>query len=171
MINSQEYLFSVDENNTPIKPQLRSVSHAQGIWHRTSHIWIFNNKGEVLCQQRSLLKDSNPGKWEPFFGGHLSPEQTYLGCALEELNEELGLTAKPEDLQEALLFRYVKGTEFQQVYRLVRDIDITTLTLEPDEVEQVAWRSIADVHQQVVVQQSSDWTVLGYEKDLLSATP
>lgn len=52
-----EALFDiVDENNHPTgvaKP--RSVVHAEETdWHRTTHIWILNNRGEGLCQQRSL---------------------------------------------------------------------------------------------------------------------
>lgn len=169
MVNPDELLFSVDENNNPITPQPRALSHQTGIWHRTSHIWIVNKAGQILCQQRSLLKDSNPGRWEPFFGGHLSPGQDYLEGALLELREELGIQATPEQLQLWKLHKFVPGTEFQGVFVLHWDGDISTLQLEEDEVEAVEWRIPADIMRLVVQEQSEQWSAhLGYEEELLN---
>ena len=66
MIDIQELLFVVDENNQPLKPQLRSSAHKNGLWHRTTGIWVINKSKKVLCQKRSLKKDLNPGIWEAF---------------------------------------------------------------------------------------------------------
>ncbi|HXS15141.1 MAG TPA: NUDIX domain-containing protein, partial [Candidatus Saccharimonadales bacterium] len=85
MIKKDELLFTVDENNLLQEPKPRNEVHANGYWHRTAHIWIFNDKKEILCQKRSLLKDMNPGKWEPFFGGHMAPQEEYIDNALLEL--------------------------------------------------------------------------------------
>ena len=66
MINKDELLFAVDENNKPIEPMPRAKAHTEGVWHRNAHIWIVNPNREVLVHKRSMLKDSNPGKWEAF---------------------------------------------------------------------------------------------------------
>jgi len=166
MINADELLFSVDENNNPIDPQPRGLSHQTGIWHRTSHIWVFNSKRQILCQQRSLLKDSNPGKWEPFFGGHLSPGQEYLAGALSELEEELGIQAGLDQLHLWKVYKFVRGTEFQGVFALRWDGDPTTLHMEKDEVESIEWRSIHEVRQ-AVTKPHPQWTHIGYEQELL----
>src|SRR5690606_7116726 len=91
MLNAKELLFTVDSQNNTIDSQPRDLVHAEGIWHRTAHVWIVNKNYEILCQQRSLLKDSNPGLWEPFFGGHLPPDTSYEKGAMDELREELGI--------------------------------------------------------------------------------
>lgn len=98
MIKKDELLFTVDEFNNPVEPMPRNEVHSKGIWHRTTQIWIINDRKQILCQRRSLLKDSNPGKWEAFWGGHLAPNQEYVDCALQELREELGISVSKSDL-------------------------------------------------------------------------
>ena len=52
----------IDENGNPTgKIVERSIAHAEGIPHRTAHIWIIrrrNEKTEILLQKRSRNKDS-----------------------------------------------------------------------------------------------------------------
>jgi isopentenyldiphosphate isomerase len=167
MINPDELLYSVDEHNNPIKPQPRRLSHKIGIWHRSCHIWIVNSQKEILCQQRSLLKDSNPGLWEPFFGGHLAPKQEYTDAAVCEVREELGLDITANDLQFFKEYRYTPGTEFQGIFILHWDGNVTSLHLEPDEVEQAAWKSIEEIESQVVRDKNKRWTIMGYDEELL----
>lgn len=118
MINNEELLFCVDENNNPIDPKPRNLVHATGIWHRTSHIWIVNDKKEILCQRRSLLKDKAPGLWEGFFGGHIPPQVSYLDHALTELEEEVGLKVSKQDLKEVFVYKLDRGCEFVGVFVL-----------------------------------------------------
>jgi len=63
---SKEELFDiVDENDNPLGfTKTRKEAHREPLqdWHRTTHVWINNAQKEMLCQQRSLTKDSNPEK-------------------------------------------------------------------------------------------------------------
>lgn len=100
-----EYLDIVDENGEPtgvIKE--RSKVHAEGDLHRTSHVWIVrdNDKGgwDVLLQKRSQNKDSFPGCYDISSAGHIPAGDDYIESALRELKEELGIDAKPEELEE-----------------------------------------------------------------------
>lgn len=43
-----ELIDQVDENNKLIGPILRSEVHTKGLWHRSVHIWVYSNKGNVL---------------------------------------------------------------------------------------------------------------------------
>lgn len=56
-----EYLDVLDEqgNLTGIKKPRKQV-HMDGDWHRTIHVWIVNEKGEILLQRRCATKDSFP---------------------------------------------------------------------------------------------------------------
>ena len=130
MINKDELLFCVDENNNLIEPKPRQLVHSTGIWHRTSHVWIVNNKKEILCQRRSLLKDKAPGLWEGFFGGHIPPQVSYLDHAITELEEELGLEVSKGELKEAFVYKLTSGKEFVGVFVLNWGGDITKLKLE-----------------------------------------
>lgn len=165
MINNQELLFCVDENNNPIDPKPRNLVHATGIWHRTSHIWIVNDKNEILCQRRSLLKDKAPGLWEGFFGGHIPPQFSYLDHALKELEEEVGLKVSKQDLEEAFVYKLDRGCEFVGVFILNWSGDETKLKLEPDEVDQVKWILKEDLKNDLDKNEGK-WSIMGYEDKL-----
>ena len=50
----------LDENgNKTGKTKLRTEVHRNGDWHKAVHIWIINNKGDVLLQRRCATKDSD----------------------------------------------------------------------------------------------------------------
>lgn len=164
MINKNELLFCVDEKNNPINPQPRYVVHQTGIWHRTSHVWIVNDKDEILCQRRSLLKDTAPGLWEGFFGGHIPPKVSYLDHAVIELEEEVGLKALKENLKEVFIYKLIRGKEFVGVFVLNWNGDQTKLKLEPDEVDQVRWFTKLELRQKL--DNKVGWSIMGYEDKL-----
>ena len=167
MLNDQELLFTVNEDNKPIEPQPRYLVHRDGVLHRTAHIWLYNHKGQVLCQQRSLLKDNSPGLWEPFFGGHLAPGQGYLDGALLELGEELGIKPTASELQEFTIYKHLIGNEFQGVFLYKWDGDAAGLVLEPDEVEQVKFMPVDEVLD-VMKRLDPQWSIAGYSVDILT---
>ena len=52
----------------------REKAHAEGIPHRTAHIWIIRKKEgrvQILLQKRSQNKDSFPGKFDTSSAGHI----------------------------------------------------------------------------------------------------
>ena len=73
----------------------REKAHAEGIPHRTAHIWIIRKKEgkvQILLQKRSQNKDSFPGKFDTSSAGHIQAGDEPLESALRELKEELGIT-------------------------------------------------------------------------------
>lgn len=167
MIKKDELLFIVDELNNPIEPKPRNDVHSKGIWHRTTQIWIINDKKQILCQRRSLLKDTNPGKWEAFFGGHLAPKQEYLDCASQELAEELGITVPKNELHFFQVHKFPPDKEFQGVFYTRWNGDASSLQLEEEEVDQVKWVDLLKIRELIVEKKDDNWTKWGYERELL----
>jgi 8-oxo-dGTP diphosphatase len=167
MIDNHELLFVVDDENNPLTPLPRNIVHTEGHWHRTSHIWIINDKKEILCQKRSLLKDSNPGFWEPFFGGHMGPKSDYASNALAELDEELGIKVDKNNLQSFTVYKSYKGKEFQGVFYILWNGSIQELRLEIEEIDEVAWRSLSEL-EQIVDAKTKGWSIMGYTQLLLN---
>ena len=66
-----EILDIVDEQGRPTGQTVpRAVAHAEGIRHRTSHVWILRRHAgrvEVLLQMRCQAKDSFPGCYDISF--------------------------------------------------------------------------------------------------------
>ncbi len=88
----EDELFDVvDEENQVTGQATRGEVHAQGLRHRAVHVFVVNGKSEILLQQRSHLKDVQPGKWGSSAAGHLDTGEDYEEAARRELGEELGI--------------------------------------------------------------------------------
>lgn len=135
-----------EQGNQTGQTMLKSEAHAKSLWHGAAHIWIYNSKGEVLLQQRSLKKVIDPGIWDVSAAGHMQAGKTPKEAAMEEAKEELGLTVNPDELE------FIGNTKvdideggwqhraFIWVYALKQDVlDLDSLELEEDEITAVKW--------------------------------
>ena len=98
----KEFLDIVDEKGQPTGEVVdRETAHAEGILHRTSHLWLARRKGgkvQILLQKRAKHKSSFPGCYDISSAGHIPAGDGYLKSAIRELEEELGVTAEEKDL-------------------------------------------------------------------------
>lgn len=160
-----EWLDVVDDKGNPTGEIIdRRTAHAQGIRHRTAHVWIFRNnaqteKTEILLQLRSKTKDSFPGCYDISSAGHIPAGVDYIPSALRELREELGVDAKPEELHYCgqRIIHYAEnfyGEPFvdhqvSNVYILWLDREAADFTLQAEEVEAVRWMDLEECCQAV----------------------
>ena len=132
------------DKNEPLNiRKMRSEAHRTGLWHRSSHIWIFNIKSEILLQLRSKDKSIFPNRWDASSAGHIGVEEEPIESAIRELEEEIGLTAVCEDLEfykivkQSSQYHDLIDNEFHYVYFLKFNDDINNLTLQKEEVEEI----------------------------------
>lgn len=104
-------------------------------------VMIQNSKGEFLIQKRSKQKD---GKYAAT-GGHVKTGQTSIEGMIEEIQEELGLTVKPEELELLYSAREDEHDVFFDLYYMKKDIDLSELVLQDEEVELVQWNTIEEI--------------------------
>ena len=142
-----------DEKGLPTGDMVsREEAHARGIRHRTSHVWIVREvqgRYQVLLQRRSMNKDSFPGQLDTSSAGHIPAGQEPAASAAREMKEELGLTVLPEELIYAGCFdiRYemefhgklFRDNEFANVYVYMRDVPLSDITVQEEELESVGW--------------------------------
>jgi isopentenyldiphosphate isomerase len=109
------------------------------------HVLVFNARGEVFLQKRSMKKDIAAGKWDSSASGHLDSGEDYDACAVREVREELGLDLKsgtrgtrPSELEKLFKIdaRKETGWEFCWIYRCESE---GPFVLHPDEIETGAW--------------------------------
>src|SRR5436190_19918480 len=98
---SEEIFDVVDQGDRVIGREARAEVHRRGLLHRAVHVLVFNSRGEVFLQKRSMSKDTFPGAWDSFSSGHVSCGEDYGSCAVRELQEEVGLA--PERPPERLI--------------------------------------------------------------------
>lgn len=170
MIDKQELLYIVDEDNNPLEPQLRSNAHKNGLWHRTTGIWVINSKKQILCQQRSMKKDVKPGFWEAFFGGHLAPGEDYMENAVLESNEELGVKVNKDDLIPYKIFKSDKPThkEFQHVFALLLDKEISEIHFEKEEIDKLRWIDVEEVRKILADPTIENWVKKPWDEEVLN---
>jgi len=127
----------VNERDEVIDRRPRAEVHARGLWHRAVHVLVFNARGEVFLQKRSMNKDTAKGKWDSSASGHLNSGEDYDACAVRELHEEIGLTvAEPLRRLFKVDARRETGWEFCWVYRCDNE---GPFQLHPDEIETGGW--------------------------------
>lgn len=140
----EEIIDVLDENGIKTGEVLtRKEVHKQGIWHRCIVVAIIDKDNQILMQQRSYDKDTNPGKWDISVAGHVSAGQTSLGAAIREVEEEVGIHLNNEDLQyifttkkESRPKEDIIEKHFYDFYiAKISKIDIDHITLQESEVE------------------------------------
>lgn len=88
----EEILEIVDRDGKTIGTAPRSQIHGNpSLLHKVVHVLVFNDKGELLLQKRSLTKDVAPGKWDTSVGGHVPNGEDLITAAKREMEEELGI--------------------------------------------------------------------------------
>ncbi len=86
-----ELLPVVNRQDKELGLEHRRRIHQLGLMHRTTHVLVFNRKGQVYLQRRSPEKDTYPGRWTSSASGHVEAGESYLVAAYRELREELNL--------------------------------------------------------------------------------
>ena len=134
---ADEIFDVVNERDEVIGQAPRQEVHARGLWHRAVHVLVFNQRGEVFLQKRSMLKDTAKGKWDSSSSGHVDSGEDYDTCAVRELREEIGLTvAQPPRRLFKVDACAETGWEFCWVYRGESE---GPFALHPEEIETGDW--------------------------------
>lgn len=121
------------------KTLLRGQPLTADEYHQVIHICIFAPDGKMLIQQRQPFKDGWPNLWDITVGGSSVAGETSRETAQRELFEEIGL--KHDFGNETPLFSINALHCFDDYYLLEREVDISALKLQPEEVQRVRWAS------------------------------
>ena len=168
MVNSDELLYVVDEFNEKLTPQPRHKVFKKGLWRRTTHVWIFDQKGRVLCQRRSLKKTVGAGLWETSVAGHIGPDDNYFTGAVREVKEETGIEIDPKDLKLHKIYKDDSRKEFIGVFYHQVDIKEHDIKMEEDEVDQVKLMNAKTLKNNILYKKSDYWITYGYEKEIFA---
>lgn len=141
----EEYVDVLNEENGNVTGDVitKKEAHKLGVWHRAIHIWIISkDKKKILLQKRCEDKDLFPNMWDISVGGHVSKGEDTLVAATRELKEELGLEGNLEYvdiIKEKFEYKDILSNEFVTIYKIIDDIDLSSITLQKEEVSKVDW--------------------------------
>ncbi len=93
-----EYLILVDEEDREIGIEEKMEAHRKGVLHRAFSVFVFNEKKELMIQQRALNKYHCPGLWSNTCCSHPRQGETILSASHRRLQEEMGFNCKLEEV-------------------------------------------------------------------------
>ncbi len=141
-----EEVILVDEFDNEQGKMEKMQVHREGRLHRAFSIFIFNNKGEMLLQQRALNKYHSAGLWTNACCSHPKPNEATEIAAIRRLKEELGFATQLEKIFD---FTYTTSfdnglteNEFDHVFSGIYDGEIN---INKAEVQDICYRAIDEI--------------------------
>ncbi|MFF3503900.1 isopentenyl-diphosphate Delta-isomerase [Streptomyces sp. NPDC003247] len=151
----------VDENGVTIGTAEKLAAHrAPGQLHRAFSVFLFDEHGRLLLQQRALGKYHSPGVWSNTCCGHPYPGEAPFAAAARRTFEELGVS--PSLLAEAGTVRYnhpdpASGLVEQEYNHLFVGMVQSPLRPDPEEVGGTAFVTPAELAERHARDTFSSW--------------
>ena len=142
-----EYLDIFSKYGEPTGKSIdRNIAHEKGMFHKAIHVWIVNNKGELLIQRRNANKKTYPNMLDTSFAGHVSSGESLTEAILREGKEELGLEIDLNCLNYLFSIKSEKQVrenyyenEINDVYLYEKDVKIEECKFTDDEVSEIKY--------------------------------
>lgn len=136
----EEHVILVNESDEPIGTMPKMEAHEKAVLHRAFSVFIMNEKGETMLQQRAAHKYHSPLLWTNTCCSHQRTGETNVEAGKRRLQEEMGFTA---ELKELFSFIYKAPfdnglTEHELDHVMMGNYDGDPM-LNPDEVSDWKW--------------------------------
>ncbi len=133
-----------DENRIPLgRTAERQAPRAPGEYRMVVHVCVFDTRGRLLIQQRTPEKITWPNHWDVSIGGGVDAGETSRQAAEREFQEELGYPLDLTGLRASVSVNFDGG--FDDFYILTKDLNLSALTLQKEEVQAVRWASLEEI--------------------------
>ena len=100
----EEFVVLVDAADNDLGEMEKMEAHRKGVLHRAFSVFVFNDAGELLLQQRAFEKYHSGGLWTNTCCSHPRKGETPLDAGKRRLQEEMGFTL--DDLEPQFTFIY-----------------------------------------------------------------
>ena len=122
-----------------------------GKYRLSVHIWIVNDKNEILIQQRSANRKKFPNMWTNT-GGACVAGETSIETVFRELKEELDITLNIDNLE--LIASYKREKDYVDVQVLKQNIHIIDLKFNDNEVQDAKWVTVEEWKKLLIEEQA-----------------
>ena len=142
----EEQVILVNENDEQIGLMPKMEAHEKALLHRAFSVFVFNDKNELMIQQRALGKYHSPGLWTNTCCSHQREGETNIQAGKRRLQEEMGFST---ELKDTVSFIYKAPfdnglTEHEFDHILVGHYSGEP-NLNPEEAHAYKWVSLEDL--------------------------
>ncbi|GAA4292173.1 isopentenyl-diphosphate Delta-isomerase [Aestuariibaculum suncheonense] len=163
----EEQVILVNEKDEPIGLMPKMEAHEKALLHRAFSVFIFNDKNELMLQQRAAHKYHSPLLWTNTCCSHQRDGESNLDAGKRRLQEEMGFVA---ELKETTSFIYKAPfdnglTEHEYDHVMVGYYNDSP-NINPDEVEAWKWMSLEAVKEDMALQPEiyTEWFKIIFDK-------
>ena len=163
----EEKVILVNENDEQIGLMPKMEAHQKGVLHRAFSVFIFNDKDELMLQQRAHDKYHSPGLWTNTCCSHQREGETNIEAGKRRLQEEMGFTT---DLVDTTSFIYKAPfdnglTEHEFDHILVGKYNLEP-QINPEEVSEWKWMNLEAVRKDILEnpENYTQWFIIIFEK-------
>jgi len=149
----EDQVILVNDNDEQIGTMPKLEAHEKAVLHRAFSVFIFNDKGELLLQQRAAAKYHSPMLWANTCCSHQRDGEGNIDAGKRRLMEEMGFVT---ELKEVFSFIYYAPfdnglTEHEFDHVMVGSYDKNP-DINRDEVEDFKWMALEAVKTDIEVQ-------------------
>ncbi len=144
-VDKAELFPVVDESGNVIGYATRGECHSGAkLLHPVMHLHVIDERGRILLQKRSMLKDIQPGRWDTAVGGHVDFGETVHDALLREVSEEIGIDASAATLLTSYLFESAREREMVNTFILHVNSD-ARFNAPADEIDELRFWHIDEI--------------------------
>jgi isopentenyl-diphosphate Delta-isomerase len=162
-----EYVVLVDINDNAIGTMEKIEAHEKALLHRAFSVFIFNEKGQMLLQQRAYTKYHSGGLWTNACCSHPRSNENIEAAATRRLQEEMGFTTP---LQKAFTFTYKANfdnglVEHEYDHVLIGQYN-NTIAFNTEEVAAYKYESLQQIEENIALNPSvfTAWFIIAFPK-------
>lgn len=145
-----EQVILVNEQDQPIGTMEKIEAHEKALLHRAFSVFIFNDEGALMLQQRAADKYHSPLLWTNTCCSHQKVGETNIEAGKRRLQEEMGFTAELKDVCSFIYKApFDNGLTEHEYDHVLTGIYNDEPNLNPEEANAYKWMPLEEVKKDI----------------------
>ena len=149
----EEQVILVNKNDEQIGLMPKMEAHEKAVLHRAFSVFVFNDKNELMLQQRAAEKYHSPLLWANTCCSHQRDGEANLAAGKRRLQEEMGFVC---ELEEKTSFIYKapfdNGLTEHELDHIMVGFYNDDPVINKEEVESFKWMSLEAIKSDIEIQ-------------------
>ena len=163
----EEQVILVNEKDEKIGLMEKMEAHEKALLHRAFSVFIFNDKNELMMQQRAAHKYHSPLLWTNTCCSHQRDGESNIEAGKRRLQEEMGFVCEIEE-KTSFIYKapFDNGLTEHELDHIMVGYFNESPVINKEEVETFKWMTLEDVKKDMKLQPEiyTEWFKIIFEK-------